>query len=109
MGALFEEVLRLALAADAGEVALHVGAEDRHTGIGEAFRQDLQRDRLAGAGRARHQPVAVAVFQVQIFALVDAVVGLRLVPIKIFPSCCIVMQFAPLRAKRKRRVCSLNR
>ena len=47
----------------AREVALHVRQEDRHPRGGEAFGEDLERDRLAGAGRARDQPVAVGVLE----------------------------------------------
>ena len=45
--------------ADAGEVALHVRGEHRHSRGRELLGHGLQRDRLAGAGRARHEPVAV--------------------------------------------------
>jgi hypothetical protein len=48
---------------DAGKIALHVGEEDGDPGSGKALGQDLQGHGLAGAGRARDQPVAVAVFQ----------------------------------------------
>ena len=44
---------------DAGQVALDVGGEHRHAGARKAFGQHLQRDGLAGAGRAGDQPVAV--------------------------------------------------
>ena len=37
---------------DAGEVALHVGHEDRHAELAEVLGQGLQRDGLAGAGWA---------------------------------------------------------
>ena len=52
-----------ALQRHAGKVALHVGQEHRHPGQRQRFGQRLQGDRLAGAGRARDQPVAVGVFQ----------------------------------------------
>ena len=76
LGALDQKILGLAHHRDAGQVALDVGAEHRHAGVGEAFGQDLQRHRLAGAGRAGHQAVAVAVFQQQLFRPLVAVVGL---------------------------------
>jgi hypothetical protein len=41
------------------EVALHVGHEHRHADRGEGLREGLQRDGLAGAGRAGDQAVAV--------------------------------------------------
>ena len=44
---------------EAGEVALDVGDEHRHAGGRELLGDPLQRLRLAGAGRARDQPVAV--------------------------------------------------
>ena len=69
LGALDERVLRLAGRRDAGQIALDVGGEHRHAGAREAFGQHLQRDRLAGAGRAGHQAVAIAVVQRQIFGL----------------------------------------
>ncbi|WDT81346.1 MAG: hypothetical protein MPW14_06265 [Candidatus Manganitrophus sp.] len=45
--------------AEAGQVALHVGHEHRHADPAEALRQRLQGDRLAGAGGAGDQAVAV--------------------------------------------------
>mmetsp|Transcript_120347 Transcript_120347/g.334872 ORF Transcript_120347/g.334872 Transcript_120347/m.334872 type:complete len:374 (+) Transcript_120347:42-1163(+) len=50
---------RFAGLADAGQVALHIGHEDRHPKAREALRQGLQADGLAGAGRAGDQAVAV--------------------------------------------------
>jgi len=76
LGPLVDPVFRLAHDGDAGEVALDVGAEHRHAGIGEALGQHLQRHCLAGAGRPGDNAVAVAVFQLEIFALVEAVVGI---------------------------------
>ena len=49
----------------AGNIALHIGQEHRHAGAGKALSQTLQRDGLAGAGRAGDQPVAVGAFQHQ--------------------------------------------
>src|SRR5262249_37100069 len=43
----------------AGEIALDVGGEDRDAGAGEALRQHLQRDGLAGTGRSGDQSMAV--------------------------------------------------
>jgi hypothetical protein len=51
---------------EAGDVALDVGEEHRHAEAGEALRHHHQRDRLAGAGRARDQAVAVAVLRQQL-------------------------------------------
>ena len=45
--------------ADAGQVALDVGHEHRHAEAAEVLGQRLQRDRLAGAGGAGDQAVAV--------------------------------------------------
>jgi hypothetical protein len=45
--------------ADACEIALDVGHEDRHADVGKLFGQSLQRDRLAGAGGAGDQAVAI--------------------------------------------------
>jgi hypothetical protein len=45
--------------AHAREVALHVGHEDRHAGVGQALGHRLQGDRLAGARGAGDQAVAV--------------------------------------------------
>ena len=47
------------LRADAGQVALHIGAEDRNAGIGKTLGEDLQRDGLAGAGRPGDQAMPV--------------------------------------------------
>src|ERR1700751_5870615 len=45
--------------ADAGEVAFHIGCEDRHTDAAECFRHDLELDRLAGTRRSSDQSVPV--------------------------------------------------
>jgi hypothetical protein len=50
----------------AGEIALHIGEEHRRSGLGEPFREALQRDSLAAAGGAGNQPVAIAERQQQI-------------------------------------------
>jgi hypothetical protein len=44
---------------DARKIAFHVGQEHRHPARGKLFGDALQRHRLAGAGRARDQPVPV--------------------------------------------------
>ena len=43
----------------AGQIALHIGDEDRNAGIGKALGEDLQRYRLAGAGGAGDQAVPI--------------------------------------------------
>jgi hypothetical protein len=48
---------------DARQVALHVGGEHRHAGVGEGLGHDLQGDGLAGAGRAGHHAVAIGAIQ----------------------------------------------
>ena len=73
--ALLQEILRLAGRRDAGKVALHVGGEDRDAGGGEALGENLQRNGLAGAGRAGDETVPVGEFQVQILRITEAVVG----------------------------------
>ena len=50
---------------ETGEIAFHVRDEDGNPGLGEPFGQDLERDGLAGPGRARDQTVPVRVFQEQ--------------------------------------------
>ena len=47
------------------QVALHVGQENRNSGGGKPFGQDLQRDRLAGAGGPGNKTVPVGIFQRQ--------------------------------------------
>ena len=74
LGPLDQEILGLTHHGDAGKVALDVGAEDRHAGVGEALGKDLQAHRLAGAGSAGHQPVAIAVAQQQFLGELIAVV-----------------------------------
>ena len=69
LGALGEEVLGLARHGQAGDVALDVGAEDRDAGVREPFRHDLQRHRLAGAGRTGDQPVAIGEGELDVFRL----------------------------------------
>src|SRR5919197_1435348 len=43
----------------AGEIAFHIGHEHRHADRGEALRERLQRDALAGAGGAGDEAVAI--------------------------------------------------
>jgi hypothetical protein len=62
-GALHSLGVRAAGLADAGEVSLHVGHEDRHAIGGEALGECLQGHGLAGAGRARDQAMAVAILE----------------------------------------------
>jgi hypothetical protein len=50
---------------DAGEVALHVGHEDRHADDRETLGQGLQGDGLAGAGGPGDEAVAVGLVGVQ--------------------------------------------
>ena len=65
--ALQKEVLLLALGADAGKVALDVGAEHRNAGFREPLSQNLQRDCLTCPGCTGDQTMAVAEFQQQRF------------------------------------------
>ena len=58
-GALEDEILGLADFGDAGEVALDVGGENRNAGARKSFRHHLQRDGLAGSGRAGDEAVAI--------------------------------------------------
>jgi hypothetical protein len=58
--ALRECRLRITGHADAGEIAFHIGCEDRRPGVGETFREQLQGDGLACAGRTGDEAVAVA-------------------------------------------------
>ena len=51
--------IRTARLGEAGKVALHIGHEHRHADRGQALRERLQRDGLAGAGGAGDQAVAV--------------------------------------------------
>ena len=53
----------------AKQIGLHVGAEHRHAGVGEAFGEALQGDGLAGAGGAGDEPVPVGEAQPYIFGL----------------------------------------
>ena len=63
------------LLGDAGEVALDVGHEDRHTQAREAFGQGLQGDGLAGAGGTGDQAVAVGLVGAQMAANVSIGAG----------------------------------
>ncbi|MNS62004.1 hypothetical protein D3C72_950500 [compost metagenome] len=78
--AFLHPVLGFAFRRDAGKVALDVGAENRHAGLGETFGKNLQRHGLARSRRAGDEAVAVAEFQFQIFALVQAVVRIAAGP-----------------------------
>ena len=53
------DAARAAGLGEPGEVALHVGGEDGHAGVGELLGDPLEALRLAGAGRAGDQAVAV--------------------------------------------------
>jgi hypothetical protein len=53
---------------DARKIAFHIGQEHRHPGAAELFGDALERHRLAGAGRARDQAMAVGPAQQQHFA-----------------------------------------
>ncbi len=46
-------------AAHSRQIALHIRQKNRHARVTERFRHHLQRNRLAGPGRPRDQPVAV--------------------------------------------------
>jgi hypothetical protein len=60
VGDALEQLFRgIAGGAHAREVALHVGHEDGHAGIGQALGDGLQGDRLAGSRGAGDQAVAV--------------------------------------------------
>ena len=61
------KILLFAGNADAGKIALDVGGEHRHAGVREAFRQNLQRYRLTGAGRAGDEPVAIREREIEVF------------------------------------------
>src|SRR5690606_34646979 len=76
LGALDEEVFLPSHHGDAREISLHVGAEHRHARVGKAFGEDLQRHRLAGAGCARHQTVAIPIAQQKVLGLLVTVVRL---------------------------------
>ncbi|CAH2396121.1 hypothetical protein MES4922_160038 [Mesorhizobium ventifaucium] len=76
LGALDQKILCRAHHGDTGQIALNVGAEDRHAGIGETFRQNLQAHGLAGAGRAGDQAVTIAILKQQIFGALVAVIRL---------------------------------
>ena len=69
LGPRLDPAFGLALLGDAGEIALHVGAEDRHAGVGEALGEALQGDGLAGAGGPGDEAVAVGEPQPDIFRL----------------------------------------
>ena len=64
-GALDQLRLGLAGHRQAGQIALDVGREHRHAEIRETLAKPLQRDRLAGAGGAGDQAVAIAVLREQ--------------------------------------------
>ncbi len=73
----------------AGQVALHVGHEHRHAGSGEAFRHALQGHRLAGAGGARDQPVAIGPPQLQGLPVALQVVTEKNVAHACAFACCV--------------------
>src|SRR5262245_57383456 len=82
LGAGLNPGFGLASFGDARQIAFHVGAEHRHALGGEAFGEALQRHRLAGAGRAGDEPVAVREPEIDELGLdaladIDAVFGRR--------------------------------
>jgi len=83
---LHQEILALAAHGNAGQIALDVGTENRHASFREPFGEDLQRDRLAGAGRAGDQAVAIGKLEVEILALLDRVLRVAAAPQK-NPTC----------------------
>ncbi len=85
---LQQEIPGLALFGNAGEVALDIGGKDGNTGGGKAFGENLQGHRLAGAGGAGDQPVAVGLGEIELLALgaladKDPIVGHQRSPIPI--------------------------
>ena len=61
-GGAFQELgLGFTCAGNTREITLHVRGEHRHAQAAEALGEHLQGDGLAGAGRTRHQAVAVGV------------------------------------------------
>jgi hypothetical protein len=58
-GARDQRLLRLADDGDARQIALDVGGEDRNAGPRQAFGENLQGDRLAGAGRTGDKAMTV--------------------------------------------------
>ena len=98
--ALDEGVFGLAGGGNAREVAFHVGGKDRHAGVRKPFRQDLQGDGLAGAGRARHQPVTIAEFEIEHFVFAaladdDRMLGRRDGSGRCAPSALLCAAFSP--------------
>jgi hypothetical protein len=63
---LADPLVRSAGLAQARQVALDVGEEDRHAQLREALGHDHQGHRFASAGGARHQAVAIAEFRQQV-------------------------------------------
>ena len=64
-GAGDQRIIGLARRGDTGQIAFDIGGEDRNAGAGKAFCHHLQGDRLAGAGGARHQAMAIGQAQQQ--------------------------------------------
>ena len=60
---------------ETGQIALHVGDERRDADRRQSLDDALQRDRLAGAGRARDQPVTVGALQFQQLRIRPAAAG----------------------------------
>ena len=69
--ALDEMRITIARHGDTGEIALHIGSEDRYAGIGEAFGQGLQCHRFASACRAGDQTVTIAHRQGEIIIFIS--------------------------------------
>ena len=63
--ALVDLRIRCAWLREPAQVAFDVGHENGHADVAEMLGETLQRDRLAGAGRAGDEPVAVAHFRVK--------------------------------------------
>ncbi len=85
LGAGDQRVLGLADLGYARQIALDVGSENRHAGARKTLRQNLQRDGLAGAGRARDQAVPVGKREAQ---------GLRLVAAHADEDCAVLVDLS---------------
>ncbi len=69
LGALLEEVFRDARCRNAGQIPLHVRAEDWNAMLGKALSEDLQRDGLACSSRSGDQSMPVGKFQTEFLTL----------------------------------------
>ncbi len=69
LGPRYQGILHFASCGDPRQVAFDVGGKNRNPRFGQPLRQDLKRDRLAGAGGTGNEPMPVRKMKIEHFVL----------------------------------------